>query len=123
MSISDEPDKNRPATSGDPGASASASVAGSNSGVRRYERVPVSLGVTLGVGTDDIRTISVDISEMGLLIRQYSGDELAVGDHLKVLIKGIIADDDVDQQLANMVVKRVDGEEVALGFDFGPEDE
>ena len=126
MAINDGPNKDTTASSGDGGDSIDSlvsAVAGSDSGVRQFERVPVALGVTLDIGAHNYKTVSVDISETVVLIRNYAGDKLTVGDHLEVLIKGIIADDDVDEQLATMIVVRVDDDQIALVFDQDPQDE
>ncbi len=82
----------------------------------RAERVPVRLQVVIG----DYVAKSVNISETGVLINNYEGPELSEGDTVRVLIEGIISDDDSGYELAYMYVVRIQGTQLALSFSEVP---
>ena len=85
--------------------------------VRRGGRVPARLQVAIGTENHAYLTKSVDISETGILIDNYNGTELSVGMRVRVLIKGVIADDDTDEQFTTMYVARLNDDQLALTFD------
>ena len=78
----------------------------------RAERVPVRLQVVVG----DYVAKSANISESGVLINNYDGPELSEGDTVRVLIEGIISDDDSGYELAYMYVVRIHATQLALSF-------
>ncbi len=82
----------------------------------RAERVPVRLQVVVG----DYVAKSADISESGVLINNYEGPELSEGDTVRVLIEGILSDDDSGYELAYMHVVRVHDTQLALSFSENP---
>ena len=51
-----------------------------------------------------------------MLVHDYSGPVLVVGDKVQALIKGIISDDDTIEQLITLYVVRVEGDRVGLSF-------
>ena len=85
-------------------------------GKRNAGRVPVRLLVVVG----DFVAKSANISETGVLINNYEGPELSEGDTVRVLIEGILSDDDSGYGLAYMYVVRIQGTQLALAFSESP---
>lgn len=88
----------------------------SSTGVRQVERVNVKLRITLLLPDAIYDTESVDVSETGLLLTAYDGPPLTVGEEINVLIRGIVADGEINEQEAEMKVVRADDRLIALTF-------
>ena len=95
---------------------ASVGVYESTLGLRKAERVPVRLQVAIAQKDCAYLAQSVDISENGILIENYSGPEVSEGDKLFAFIKGIIADEDAGDGLCSLFVARAWGTRLALSF-------
>ena len=59
---------------------------------------------------------SVDISETGVLVENYDGPKLRKGKKVRVIIQGVVADEDTDDDYSDMYVARVAGKRVAFTF-------
>ena len=66
-------------------------------GKRRAERVPVKLRVAIDSKDAAYLTESVDISETGVLVENYDGPKLRKGKKVRVIIQGVVADEDTQK--------------------------
>ena len=84
-------------------------------GRRTARRVPVRLQVAIGTNDRAFLAESIDISESGILMENYSGPALTEGRRVHVLVQGIVCDSEDDQFLTMLVARCTKGR-VALAF-------
>jgi len=84
---------------------------------RVASRVCARLEVAIGTRGHACITKSVNISESGILVEGYQGQELEVGEKVRVLIRGVVSDKDRRDEFMTMYVARAEDGHLALTFD------